>query len=263
MHAASVGVNGKIVKRRYKQAMKSVRVVLLPTLLTPADLVDRAVVVFDVLRATTTIAAALASGATAIRVFGSIDAARDAHAAFTGGPKLLAGEIGCLAPPGFDTGNSPAEMTFDRCGGRTIFMSTTNGTKALVAAKLASTLLTGAIVNAAAVGRVLSGQPLAVTLLCAGTDGQPAYDDLIGCGAVLASIKDAEPANDGAFMAVAAWENAKADLVAALSRGASGHHLAKANLTSDFEFAAHLNRVPIVGSVSEIDGILVVTRQPT
>lgn len=242
--------------------MKSVRVVLLPMMLTADDLNGRAVVVFDVLRATTTMTAALSSGAAAVRVFGSIEDARGAHAAFDGN-KLLAGEIATLRPEGFDLGNSPGEFTFDKCGGRTIFMSTTNGTRALVAAKSAPTLLTGAIVNAAAVGRALSNQPLPVTLLCSGTDGKPAYDDLIGCGAVLANITDAEPDNDAALMAEACWQNAKDDLQAALASGLSGHHLTHAKLAGDFEFAAHYNRVPVVGRVKEIDGALVVTRQAT
>jgi len=243
--------------------MKSVRVVLLPSLLTPLDLNERAVVVFDVLRATTSMAAALSCGAAAIRVFGSIDAAQSAHAAYESHPKLLAGEVHTLRPDGFDVGNSPVEFTFDRCGGRTIFMSTTNGTKALVAAKNAAALYTGAVVSAAAVARVLSNQPFDITLLCAGTDGQPAFDDLVGCGAVMSFLEDAEPANDGALMAQAAWNAAKDDLAGAFAKGASGHHLIRANLASDFEFAAGLNRVPVVGRVREIDGNLVVTRQAT
>jgi len=242
--------------------MKSVRVVLLPSLLTPLDLNERAVVVFDVLRATTTMAAALSSGAAAIRVFGSIDAARSAHAAFDGTPKLLAGEVHTLPPEGFDVGNSPGDFTFDRCGGRTIFMSTTNGTKALVAAKSAAALYTGALVSAAAVARIVSSQPLNVTLLCSGTDGQPAFDDLVGCGAVMSFLEDAELANDSALMAQSAWNAAKDDLAGAFAKGASGHHLIRANLATDFEFAAGLNRVPVVGRVKEIDGVLTVTRQP-
>jgi 2-phosphosulfolactate phosphatase len=239
--------------------MKSVRVVILPSLLEPVDLLERAVVVFDVLRATTTMTAALAHGAAAIRVFGSNDAARTAHAEFDG-PKLLAGEVRTLPPLGFDLGNSPGDFTFERCSGKTLFMSTTNGTKALVAARSAGTLYTGAIVNAAAAGRAMSEQHLPVTLLCSGTDGYPAYDDLIGCGAVMANIADAEPANDSAFMAMAAWNSAKSDLVAALSRGASGLHLINNKLEKDFDFAAHLNKLPVVGQVREVDGVLTVSK---
>ena len=105
-------------------------VVPLPQMLTDEHVRDRVVVVFDVLRATTTIAAALAAGAEAIRVFDSLDAARSAAAAFAG-DKLLCGELKCLPPPGFDLGNSPGTYLRDRVAGKMIFLSTTNGTRAL------------------------------------------------------------------------------------------------------------------------------------
>ena len=75
-------------------------VVLLPTDLKPQHLRDRACVVFDVLRATTTMAAALHAGVSEIRLFDHLDAARAAAGACDG-PRLLCGEAQCLAPPGF------------------------------------------------------------------------------------------------------------------------------------------------------------------
>ena len=92
----------------------NIDVALLPTDLNAKSLQERVIVAIDVLRATTTIAAALASGATEIRVFGSLDEARAAHAPFTG-HKMLAGEQRCLPPEGFDLGNSPCDFSADRC----------------------------------------------------------------------------------------------------------------------------------------------------
>src|SRR3954470_1769538 len=96
------------------------KVILLPRDLRPADLDGRAVVVFDVLRATTTMTAALAAGVREVRVFGDLAAARAAAAAFDGpaAERVLCGEENCLRPPGFDLGNSPGDFGPSACAGR-------------------------------------------------------------------------------------------------------------------------------------------------
>src|SRR5687767_10632508 len=175
-----------------------VAVIALPSQL-PADSVSgRTVVVIDVLRATTTIACALESGAAEVRIFPGLSSAVTAHGDFVG-PKLLAGERDCHRPPGFDLGNSPLEMTPRAVGGRTLFMSTTNGTRAIAAALEHPTLLggtggrtgcyAGALVNAQATARQLGNDGRDALLLCAGSDGEPAEEDLIGAGAILAALE--------------------------------------------------------------------------
>ncbi|MBC7783572.1 MAG: 2-phosphosulfolactate phosphatase, partial [Burkholderiales bacterium] len=119
--------------------MVPVRVILVPGMLDADKCIDHAVVVFDVLRATTTMAAALDAGAVAIRVFASLDACRQAAREFAG-PKLTLGEKDCLPPADFDLGNSPGDCDVARCGGKTLFMSTSNGTRALLAARAARVL---------------------------------------------------------------------------------------------------------------------------
>ena len=108
-----------------------VELILLPSGARPEHFRGTACAVFDVLRATTTMAAALAAGVKEIRLFDSVDAARAAADAFgSAESRLLCGERGCLAPPGFDLGNSPGQFTGDHRG-KTLFMATTNGTRAL------------------------------------------------------------------------------------------------------------------------------------
>src|SRR5688500_12125052 len=107
----------------------NVEVVLLPRDL-PSDLTGRSVVVFDVLRATTTMTAALSAGVSEIRVFEQLDdAAREAKQ--FDGPRVLCGERKCLPPPEFDLGNSPGRFTAEQHRGAVAFMCTTNGTRAL------------------------------------------------------------------------------------------------------------------------------------
>src|SRR5690242_6789770 len=103
-----------------------VDVVMLPKELTPALLEGRSVAVFDVLRATTTMTAALAAGVKEIRVFPDLAAAEVAARGFDG-PRILCGVANCLAPAGFDLGNSPGDFRSDHHAGRVAFMCTTNG----------------------------------------------------------------------------------------------------------------------------------------
>jgi 2-phosphosulfolactate phosphatase len=239
--------------------MTSVRVVLLPSLLQPDDWLGRTVVVFDVLRATTTMAAALGAGAQAIVVFGSLAEASEA-ARTCSEPKLLAGEQNCLPPDGFDLGNSPGDFVADRCRGRTLFMSTTNGTRALVAARAAAKLFTGAIVNAAATAQAITRLDLPITLLCAGTNGQIAMEDVLGCGAVLSAIDRPLLENDEARIAQLLWQQNRNGLVEVLSDSLGGRNVIDAGLTADVAFAAQRDRFDHACQVADVGGQLVVTK---
>jgi 2-phosphosulfolactate phosphatase len=88
-------------------------------------------VAIDVLRATTTIAAALAAGAEAVEVFADLQSLQAASRSWPASKRLLAGERGGKTVTGFDLGNSPREYTPERVRDQRIFMSTTNGTRTL------------------------------------------------------------------------------------------------------------------------------------
>ena len=230
-------------------------VVLLPQHLQQAHLRERVVVVFDVLRATTTMAAALAAGVAEIRVFGDLDSAR-AAAAGAGQGALLCGEANCLPPPGFDLGNSPGAFSRALHAGRTLYMSTSNGTRAIVAAREAPVVLTGALVNASAVARAIAARwpDRDVTLLCSGTGGAVAMEDVLGAGAVLdacAAIGPVSPASDVAIMARRLFEARRCDLSAALTESLGGRNVIAAGLAADIEFAASLNQLNTVGFVEK------------
>jgi 2-phosphosulfolactate phosphatase len=238
-------------------------------LLTPRDvraerLAERVVVVFDVLRATTTITAALAAGVAEVRVFESLDAATVAARAFGGGAAVLCGERQCLRPPGFDLGNSPGAFARGAHAGKTAFMCTTNGTRAIVAARTAKVLLIGAIVNASAVARRVVDEGLgAATLLCAGTDGEPAMEDLMGAGAVIDEMNRESTVaveNDAARVALRLFRASRDDLSGALADATGGRNVIAVGLAGDVEFAARLNSLAVVGRV--LDGPLRVVATP-
>jgi 2-phosphosulfolactate phosphatase len=226
----------------------SISVVFLPAELRPDQLTGRSVAVFDVLRATTTIAAALAAGVCRVRLFGSTDEAAAAAGRATG-PRLLAGEQRCLPPRGFDRGNSPGAFT-PADAGRELYFATTNGTRALLAASKARRVITGALVNAAATARELACHDDDILLLCAGTDGEVAMEDVLGCGAVVASLiaaGGAEAADDAAGIAAAVFQACRRDLPTALRQTQGGRNVIAAGLAGDIDFAARLDALPVVG----------------
>jgi 2-phosphosulfolactate phosphatase len=223
------------------------RIDLLPLPARRPDLLaGRACAVFDVLRATTTITAALAAGVREIHLFDSLDKARDAAAAHRGS-RLLCGERECVAPAGFDLGNSPGQF-IDAHLGTTVFICTTNGTRALLAARGAELILPAALVNASAVAEALHRRDLDVTLVCAGTNGEVADEDLFGAGAVIHEMTRRAPTlelSGDATKALTQFCKGKPLDVLRGSRG--GRNVIQAGLEADIDFAARLNVFDVVG----------------
>ena len=214
----------------------------LPSMLRDGELKGRTVVVIDALRATTTIATALFRGATEVRAFETPAQAVEGAGRFDG-PKLLAGERACVRIDGFDLGNSPREMTAERVVGRTIFLSTTNGTRAILAAVRGGSarVMCGALVNCGATADLLRSDGRDVTMLCAGTDGHRTTEDLLVADMIgLAIVEGA------AVMPPAAVQQRFRE-----SRG--GRNLMAAGLGDDVEVCAELDACPITCGVVEAE----------
>lgn len=227
----------------------NVDVVALPKDLLPSHIDSRTVVVFDVLRATTTMTAALAAGVELIRIFPDCEAARLAASDAPSPRPLLCGEVKCLPPEGFDLGNSPGGLDAVRHAGKTLYMSTTNGTRAVIAARRAPLLLAGALVNAGAVARALKREGRDATLLCAGTDGQVAMEDLMGAGAVIAGLENVTLGSDLARIALRLFQASREILAQALAQSAGGQNVIRAGLPEDVFFCAEHDRFDVVGQV--------------
>ncbi len=146
----------------------------------PDQLRDSTAVVIDVIRATSTIASALAQGAAGVMPVAAVE---DAFALKAHDPEaLLAGERGGQALPGFDLGNSPEDFTRKRINKRMVILTTTNGTQALAACVGARHVVTACLLNLDAVAARLQelGPPWIV--LCAGCNGHFGVDDAIVAG---------------------------------------------------------------------------------
>lgn len=143
-------------------------------------------IVIDVVRATSCIVEALASGARGVLPAISIEEAgrlRDS----LGGGSLLCGERQGLRIDGFDLGNSPAEFTREAVAGRHLVMTTTNGTRALMAAAGSDRIIAASFLNLGAVADAVRGDD-AVVIVCAGKAGSFALDDTVCAGHILRRV---------------------------------------------------------------------------
>jgi 2-phosphosulfolactate phosphatase len=153
--------------------------------LTPADVQGRVVLVIDVLRASTTVAVALSNGARAVIPFESSDEVVARAKQFERSDVLLAGERRMHAIPGFDLGNSPREYTRATVEGKTVLLTTTNGTVALAGIQGARDVLVASYVNYSAVSAMIRAAARGasdVTIVCAGRDRQFALEDAACAG---------------------------------------------------------------------------------
>lgn len=161
---------------------------------TPAEVrpesVDGATaVVIDVVRATSCIVEALANGARGVLPAISIEEAERIRDNLDGGGALLCGERRGLRIEGFDLGNSPAEFTREAVAGRHLVMTTTNGTRALMAAAGADRVLAASFLNLGAVADAVRGDA-SVVVVCAGKAGGFALDDTVCAGHILRRVLD-------------------------------------------------------------------------
>ena len=150
----------------------------------------------DVLRATTVMAHALAAGCREIVPCGEIEEARAVATCVPPGEALLAGERGGLPIEGFDLGNSPQDFNPDRCRDKTIVMTTTNGTRAILASLEADHVYVAAFVNLQATVDELLVQFFkrdhrpSIHIVCAGSDGHVSLEDNLLAGALTVRLAE-------------------------------------------------------------------------
>jgi 2-phosphosulfolactate phosphatase len=223
------------------------------------DLSGTVCVVFDVLRATSSIVTALANGAAAVIPVSEIP---EALALRRERPEvLLAGEREGLriraeltGGTDFDLGNSPREFTREKVQGRTIVMSTTNGSRALRACTGAKTVLVSSFLNLRATAEHLRLHPASnLLLVCSGTFDQAAYEDVL-CAGALADLLWPDYASaeiaDSAKIALQIYRQNSHDLAAALAQARNGRRLlSNPDLRDDVAWCLKRDVFPIVASL--------------
>jgi len=217
--------------------------------LNPRQVEGRVGVVIDVLRATTTITAALANGCRAVCPVSTIREARSLYAGPAKKEIVLGGERKGERIPGFAHGNSPLEYTRDVVAGRVLVLTTSNGTKALRKSAPAVDVIVMALVNAGAVAGYLAGQQRDVVVVCAGTKGSLSLEDTLAAGALLDALEQTGvkiAANDLALAAVQVFRVNRGNLKEAISRSINGRNLIRINHETDISFCASLDRFALV-----------------
>jgi 2-phosphosulfolactate phosphatase len=159
----------------------TLNVYALPRFVEPEEMAGGTAVVIDVLRSTTTIAYALDAGAKAVIACLEVADAFTLAEQFPADQVVLGGEREGVPVDGFQLGNSPEDYTWDAVGGKTVVLTTTNGTRAMVHAAKADDVFVAALVNASAIVRRLIDREH-VHILCAGTDGKISEDDALLAG---------------------------------------------------------------------------------
>ena len=213
-------------------------------LLPQRDLSTTTCVVFDILRATTSMITALEHGAAEIHPVRTIEdalalKARMPHA-------VLGGERHGELIAGFDVGNAPHEYV--AMAGRTIITTTTNGTIALRACEGAQRVLVGALLNLDALAAaLLAEKPEHVLLVCAGTFADLALEDAYAAGALIAQL-DQPRLTDAAHTALAVALRFPAPLDA-LRAAKNGRALAEKGRGAEVEWCARRSVFNVVGQM--------------
>lgn len=224
-----------------------------PSGLSGSDIAGRPVFVIDVLRATTTICAALDAGARAVVPVGSTEEALRMVQTLGSRDSLLAGERHCQPIPGFAMGNSPGEMTPEAVAGRTIVMTTTNGTRALLAAAAGGAVYAAAAVNLT-VAAARAHQELAdgadLMILCAAREQAFSLDDAFTAGQLILTALEGrrirKGLNDAALVSVDLARRYGPRFDRALAVSAAGRQLRALGLGEDIAHAATVDRHPVL-----------------
>ncbi len=196
------------------------------------------VLVIDVLRASTTIVTALVHGCRALIPVADPLEARQRARALVGREPLLAGERRGEPIPGFDLGNSPVEVAGAGLEGRTVLLTTSNGTRALLAARGAAAIGVAALINRSAAARWVGEQGRPVVLVCAGERGGVSLEDQVCAGLLVERLVSSMPGVDLSPTAQAA------------SRVAARYGAEVGRLRQDSPWARHLIRT---GRQADVD----------
>lgn len=229
-----------------------------PTGLSPANVHGRTVFVVDILRATTVMCAALSHGAKALIPVASTEEALRLAETMGKTDVLLAGERNSLRIPGFHLGNSPLEMTETAVRGKTIIVTTSNGTTALLACQGAAFVYPAAAANltlAAERAREAIEAGQRILVVCAGRGGSFALDDAYCAGRLVAATlgdgKSRQRLNDAALASLDLVRRYGDRWERPLARSRGGRELLKLGFRADLQDAARLDAYPVLPQFHE------------
>ena len=223
---------------------------LLPSPPDSDTLIDRTVVVIDVLRATSVMVQAISQGALEILPLASAEEAFQMAKVFPRGSILLGGERESKKVPGFDLGNSPKEYVAERVRGKKLILATTNGTKAFHLVSSGKEILVGSFFNIGAAARrcLESGRDLLI--FPSGDEGDFSLEDTI-CGGMLIELitrkgKKSISLTDASYSAQILYQGFKDNLLGAFQLSHHGKELIIRGFEDDLVYCAQIDITRLV-----------------
>ena len=232
--------------------------------LTPTDHLPDCAIAIDVLRATTTISTALNAGAEAVQVFSDMEKLMQVSEEWLPEKRLRAGERGGATVAGCDLGNSPLDCTPERVQGRRLFISTTNGTRALQRIQDAPVVLAAALVNRKAVVEyIVAQQPETIWLVGSGWEGSYSLEDTVCAGAIAHSLLtqlncplEELVGNDEVVGAIALYAQWKDQLLAMFHQASHGKRLLRLGVVEDLKYCAQTDTLDVL-PIQKEPGVLI------
>lgn len=223
---------------------------LLPILPDPEILSNRAVVVIDVLRATSVMVHAMSEGALEIIPVATVEEVFQRVKTFQPGTTLLGGERGSKKIEGFDLGNSPKEYRAGRVKGKRLVLTTTNGTKAFHLVSTGEDIMVGSFFNIGATAKRCIGLGRDLLIFPSGDHGRFSLEDTV-CGGMLIDLiikgMDHPPIlTDASRTAQVLYQSFKNNVVEAFRLSCHGKDLIDLGLEEDLLYCGQVDITEVV-----------------
>jgi 2-phosphosulfolactate phosphatase len=223
--------------------MPALDVCFSPELLHLYELKGKVVVVVDVLRATSSMVTAFAHGIAKIIPVSSLE---DCLAQQEDG-FLTAAEREGRKAEGFDLGNSPFSYMDPEIQGKTLVMTTTNGTHAIRLSMAADVVVAGAFLNLESVATFLEAGQKDVLVVCAGWKGNFNLEDTLFAGGLAQRLENTfVPANDATLAARHLYRLAQSDMLGFLAGSSHVQRLHNLDITKDIAFCLQEDQYDVV-----------------
>jgi 2-phosphosulfolactate phosphatase len=238
------------------------RLELIPTVdgIKEDELKGKMVIIIDVLRATSVITTALSNGAK--EIIPIIEVEEALALCKTSENSLLGGERKALKIEGFDLSNSPLDYNCSIVKGKTIILSTTNGTKAIHHSLCADEIIIGCMLNSKAAAKHVCNGQLDVVIICAGTYGKFSLDDYICAGKIIfecIKLKAIE-LEDFAAAAYMAYKDNKDMLLGYLKMASHYQYLLSLGLEEDIKYCFIEDLFDVVPVVVKNEGPIIIKK---
>ncbi|SDT61503.1 2-phosphosulfolactate phosphatase [Mucilaginibacter mallensis] len=230
--------------------MTELNVCLSPSLIPLFEVEDYIVVIIDIFRATSSICYGIDNGAEAIIPVSQVEECVAYQGKYP--HYLLAAERDGKVVTGFDFGNSPFSYTEEKVAGKTVVLTTTNGTHALHLSRNAKKVVIGSFLNLTSICNWLKTQNDNILLVCAGWKNNFNLEDTLFAGAVVDQLKGGGfVLDDAAIASNDLYQIAKSDLDTYLKKTSHSERLKKLGIEADIAFCL---QVDITTAIPVLEG---------